>query len=144
MLRDLVPRAQVGIALNLAPVHPAGDSAADADAASRADGYFNRWYLDPLLRGAYPEDLQEAYRELEILPEVAEGDAEAIAAPLDFLGVNYYFRWVVAAGAGVSGAGDSSGQRAAGSGTAAPGAGAAPDRGRACGADRGSASWAFA
>jgi len=113
VLRDLVPRARVGIALNLAPVHPAGDSAADADAASRADGYFNRWYLDPLLRGAYPEDLQDAYRELELLPEVAEGDAEVIAAPLDFLGVNYYFRLVVAAGTG----------------TAAPGSGAAPDRG---------------
>ena len=140
VLRDLVPRAQVGIALNLAPVHPAGDGAADADAASRADGYFNRWYLDPLLRGAYPEDLQEAYRELEILPEVAEGDAEAIAAPLDFLGVNYYFRWVVAAGAGsaatgigtaASGAGGTSGRPAAGSGTAVPGTGAAPDRGTA-------------
>ena len=139
VLRDLVPGARVGIALNLAPVHPAGDGAADADAASRADGYFNRWYLDPLLRGAYPEDLQDAYRELEILPKVAEGDAEAIAAPLDFLGVNYYFRWVVAAGAGAadgtgtaaSGAGGPSGRPAAGSGTAAPGAGAAPDRGTA-------------
>ena len=123
VLRDLVPRARVGIALNLAPVHPAGDSAADADAASRADGYFNRWYLDPLLRGAYPEDLQDAYRELELLPEVAEGDAETIAAPLDFLGVNYYFRCVVAAGAGsaavgaaASGAGGTSGTPAAGSG----------------------------
>ena len=157
VLRDLVPRARVGIALNLAPVHPAGDSAADADAASRADGYCNRWYLDPLLRGAYPEDLQEAYRELEILPEVAEGDAEAIAAPLDFLGVNYYFRWVVAAGAGAaagtgtaaagaggasgrpaagggtvpSGAVGGSGKPAAGGGTVTPGTGAAPDRGTA-------------
>ena len=142
VLRDLVPRARVGIALNLAPVHPAGDSAADADAASRADGYLNRWYLDPLLRGTYPEDLQDAYRELELLPEVAEGDAETIAAPLDFLGVNYYFRWVVAAGVAAgaagaaaaakgaaSGAGRKSGRAAAGSGTAAPGTGAAPDRG---------------
>ena len=142
VLRDLVPRARLGIALNLAPVHPAGDSAADADAASRADGYVNRWYLDPLLRGAYPADLQDAYRELEILPEVAEGDAEVIAAPLDFLGVNYYFRWVVAAGAGAtagkgtaaSGTGGTAGRRAAGSGTAAPGT-AAGVRGTTPGAD---------
>ena len=105
VLRDLAPRARVGIALNLAPVHPAGDSAPDADAATRADGYFNRWYLEPLLRGAYPADLQDAYRELELLPEVEEGDAEVIAAPLDFLGVNYYFRWVVAAGAASGAAG---------------------------------------
>ena len=120
VLRDLVPRARVGIALNLAPVHPAGDSAADADAASRADGYFNRWYLDPLLCGAYPEDLQDAYRELELLPEVEEGDAEVIAAPLDFLGVNYYFRWVVAAGAGAAAT------DAAGTAPAGPAAGSGP------------------
>ena len=98
VLRDLAPRAQVGIALNLAPVHPAGDGAADADAATRADGYFNRWYLDPLFRGAYPEDLTAAYQELELLPEVYENDLAAIGAPLDFLGINYYFRYLIAAG----------------------------------------------
>ena len=104
VLRDLAPRARVGIALNLAPVHPAGDGAADSAAAERADGYFNRWYLDPLLRGAYPEDLTDAYRELDLLPEVYEYDLDTIAAPLDFLGVNYYFRYLVAAD-GANGAG---------------------------------------
>ena len=104
VLRDLAPRARVGIALNLAPVHPAGDGDADSAAAERADGYFNRWYLEPLLRGAYPEDLTDAYRELDLLPEVYEYDLATIAAPLDFLGVNYYFRYRVAAdGAGVRG-----------------------------------------
>ena len=96
VLRDLVPRAEVGIALNLSPAHPAGDGDGDAAAAQRADGYCNRWYLDALFRGAYPEDLTDAYRELELLPRVYEQDLAAIAAPLDFLGVNYYFRSVVA------------------------------------------------
>ena len=97
VLRGLAPRARVGIALGVAPVHPHGDGEADSAAAERADGYFNRWYLDPLLRGAYPEDLTEAYRELDKLPEVHEYDLAAIAAPLDFVGVNYYFRCLVAA-----------------------------------------------
>ena len=97
VLRDLAPRARVGIALNVAPVHPAGDGDADAAAAERADGYLNRWYLDPLLRGAYPADLTDAYRELDLLPRVHEYDLATISAPLDFLGVNYYFRWQVAA-----------------------------------------------
>lgn len=97
VLRDLAPRARIGIALNVAPVHPAGDGDADGAAVERADGYLNRWYLDPLLRGAYPEDLSDAYRELEVLPEVHEYDLATISAPLDFLGVNYYFRWLVAA-----------------------------------------------
>ena len=97
VLRDHAPRARVGIALGVAPVHPHGDGAADSAAAERADGYFNRWYLDPLLRGAYPEDLTDAYRELDLLPEVHEYDLDAIAAPLDFVGVNYYFRCLVTA-----------------------------------------------
>ena len=100
VLRDLAPRAQVGIALNVAPVHVVGDGDADAAAAERADGYFNRWYLDPLWRGSYPEDLTDAYRELDVLPEVHEYDLDVIAAPLDFLGVNYYFRYLVAADGG--------------------------------------------
>ncbi len=97
VLRDLVPQAQVGIALNLSPVHPAGDG--DSAAAQRADGYGNRWYLDPLFRAAYPEDLSDAYRELDLLPHGYEPDLATIAAPLDFLGVNYYFRSVVTSGA---------------------------------------------
>ena len=100
VLRDLAPRARVGIAVNVAPVHAAGDGDADQAAAARADGYFNRWYLDPLLRGAYPEDLTDAYRELDLLPQVHEYDLAAIAVPVDFVGVNYYSRYLVAADGG--------------------------------------------
>ena len=81
-------------------MHAAGDGDADGAAAERADGYFNRWFLDPLLRGAYPEDLTDAYRELDLLPDVHEYDLAAIAAPLDFVGVNYYSRHLVAADGG--------------------------------------------
>ena len=77
VLRDLAPPARVGIAVNVAPVHAVRDGDADQAAAERADGYFNRWYLDPLLRGAYPEDLTDAYRELELLPEMHEYDLES-------------------------------------------------------------------
>jgi beta-glucosidase len=84
--------AEVGIVVNLSPVEPASGSAEDADAARAADCHFNRWFLEPLFRGAYPDDLPFA-------PPVEDGDLEAIAAPLDFLGVNYYQRFVARAGA---------------------------------------------
>ena len=48
---------KLGIVLILSPVHAASDSAADRDAARRLDGTFNRWFLDPLFRGAYPADV---------------------------------------------------------------------------------------
>ena len=44
--------AQIGIALNQYPFHPADPSEADRDAARRMDGHLNRWFLDPVLRGA--------------------------------------------------------------------------------------------
>jgi len=84
---------QVGITLNLAPVHPASPAAEDVAAARRRDGYLNRWFLDPLFKGTYPEDMLAFYGQLA--PLVQPGDMARIAAPLDFLGVNYYTRNVV-------------------------------------------------
>ncbi len=54
--------ARVGIALNLSPCDPASDAPADADAATRMDGYLNRWFLDPLFGRGYPKDMLELYR----------------------------------------------------------------------------------
>jgi beta-glucosidase len=85
---------EVGITLNLAPVEPAGDANADAEAADRQDAYLNRWFLDPLFRGSYPADLLARFG--DDAPPIEPGDPERIAAPLDFLGVNYSFRSVVA------------------------------------------------
>lgn len=87
---------QVGITLNLSPVHPYGDSREDLAAAQRVDGLLNRWFLDPLFRGSYPADMVEHFRRLGLtLPEASEADMRLIAQSLDFLGVNYYTRQVV-------------------------------------------------
>jgi len=77
--------AEVGITLNLAPVH------GDPEAARRWDGHLNRWFLDPVLRGEYPADMVELYeREYGPLDCVKDGDLATIATPTGFLGVNYY------------------------------------------------------
>ncbi len=84
---------QVGITLNLSPIHAASQSEADQAAARRQDGFLNRWFLDPLFKGAYPPDMLELYGDLA--PQVAPGDMTRIQVPVDFLGVNYYTRGVV-------------------------------------------------
>jgi beta-glucosidase len=84
---------QVGIALNLQPVHPATVSAPDQAAARRFDGMLNRWFLDPLFRGSYPDDMLEQLGRLAPIPHA--GDMRRIATPIDFLGVNYYSRAVI-------------------------------------------------
>jgi len=97
-IRSAAPEAEVGITLNLAPAYPASPSAEDEAAAWRVDGEGNRWFLDPLFRGSYPADLLE--RNELVSPFVRDGDLEAIAAPLDFLGINNYFRFVVSGDGG--------------------------------------------
>jgi beta-glucosidase len=86
-------RCPLGIVLNQSSVTPATNSAADRALASREYARFVRWYLDPLLLGCYPDNAEPAAP-----PPVMAGDMAAIAAPLDFLGINYYTRiWASAA-----------------------------------------------
>lgn len=102
ILRARAPGAQVGITLNLCPAVPASCSPQDAAAAHAFDGYFNRWYLDPLAGKGYPEDrvracVDQGWLQGADLPFVLPGDLETIAVPTDFLGVNYYSRAVIRA-----------------------------------------------
>ncbi len=85
--------ASIGPVLNLSPIDAASDHAADVAAARRMDGHVNRWWLDPLYGRGYPADMIAAYG---IEPPVRGDDLAVIATPTDFLGVNYYFRQVVA------------------------------------------------
>jgi len=86
---------QIGITLNLAPMTPVDAHPAVADAVRRADGWQNRIFLDPLLRGAYPEDVRADLAGVTDFGFERDGDAATIAAPLDLLGVNYYQTQVV-------------------------------------------------
>jgi beta-glucosidase len=95
ILRGASPDSQVGITLDLHPVYAASDDPADVAAARHVDGFHNRWFLDPVFHGSYPEDMLEYFG--PNVPLVEEGDLEAIRAPIDFLGVNNYSRNLVRA-----------------------------------------------
>ncbi|MFT4211719.1 MAG: GH1 family beta-glucosidase [Microbacterium sp.] len=103
-LRGRDASLELGLTLNLTvadPVDPADP--ADRDAARRIDGQFNRWFLDPVFRGAYPADIVEDLRAAApgaaaALEEVVRpGDLDVISAPIDALGVNYYHGELVGA-----------------------------------------------
>jgi beta-glucosidase len=86
---------ELGITLDL--THVSGEPAA----ARRLDGHRNRWFLDAVLRGEYPADMVELYeRNVGPLDFVRDGDLEEIAAPIDFLGVNFYQPAIVRSGGG--------------------------------------------
>jgi len=85
--------SQVGIVLNYSPAHPASDREEDILAARLSDGGVARMFLDPLAGRPYPPDVVEAQRLR--LDMIEPGDADIIATPIDFLGLNNYTRAVV-------------------------------------------------
>jgi beta-glucosidase len=83
--------AQIGITLDLTVAIPATESEADRVAAGRLDGHHNRWFLDPVFRGRYPENMVAFYEQrFGPIDAILPGDLETIAQPIDFLGVNFY------------------------------------------------------
>lgn len=81
----------LGITLNLSNAVPNDpEDEVDLEAARRFDALQNRIFLDPLLRGEYPEDLLEDVSGLGLDEVILEGDLAIISAPLEFLGVNHY------------------------------------------------------
>ena len=96
-MRSARPEQRYGITLNLYPVTTISDDAPDRDAARRVDGLCNRLFLDPVLRGHYPDDVRADLEPIAGRDFIADDDAATIGAPIDFLGVNYYSRHVVRA-----------------------------------------------
>ncbi|HLS45955.1 MAG TPA: GH1 family beta-glucosidase [Ornithinicoccus sp.] len=81
----------LGLTLNFADVTPADpQSPGDLDAARRIDGLSNRYFVEPLFRGAYPADIRDDLRAVWPADLVVDGDLELISTPTDVLGVNYY------------------------------------------------------
>lgn len=101
VIRTNSPASSVGIALDCRPSMPATN--ADVAADRHFDGFRNRWFFDPVFGKGYPADMVAAYHEAGYfgpsrLPFVVPGDMAEIAAPIDFLGVNYYTSLAIRAG----------------------------------------------
>jgi beta-glucosidase len=85
-------RHEFSLALNFAPAIPDGSSPAHLEAARKFDGIHNRFFLDPVLGKGYPADVMAdvAHHGGRFAASVRDGDTDVIAAPIDWLGVNYY------------------------------------------------------
>ncbi|MGD0166416.1 MAG: GH1 family beta-glucosidase [Gaiellaceae bacterium] len=84
--------AKIGIAPNLHPTVAFTDSPEDIAAAELWDGFQNRWFLDPVFKGKYPEDMLAHYERFGFDAAIEDGDLAVIATPVDHLGVNFYHR----------------------------------------------------
>jgi beta-glucosidase len=90
IVRQSAPGARVGISHLFSDISPASEADADRAAARRLDGYENRWFLDAVTLGTYPEDMLAWYERQVPIDFIRDGDMRVAAAPTDFLGVNYY------------------------------------------------------
>lgn len=82
--------AKLGIVLNQWPAMPATDKEADVAEAEWEYARSVQWFMDPIFKGCYP---QKALDRMDLSRfHVHAEDMEIIRQPLDFLGVNYYFR----------------------------------------------------
>jgi beta-glucosidase len=97
-LKALRPSARVGSALSMSACEPATTSEEDKLATERAHAITNLWFLEPALKGQYPGALA-------FLPETAmgikSGDLEKMRAPLDFVGINLYYRTLASASSAI-------------------------------------------
>ena len=85
----------VGTAFSMPFACPASEGDADRAAAERGRAFTNVWFLEPSLKGRYPEALVGGLN-----PEragIQPDDMKIATAPLDFIGVNVYSREILAA-----------------------------------------------
>jgi len=88
------PKALVGGAFSMSPCEPATDSEDDRLAAERAHAITNIWFLEPALRGRYPEAFPF---NPAVFMKIQQDDLELVRAPFDFIGINVYYRTIVSA-----------------------------------------------
>ncbi len=92
-IKERRPEALVGTAVAFAATHPLADRERDRAAVRRVDA-LGRAFVDPLVGRGYPVE------ELPLLGQIERrvarpGDQQRIRFPLDFLGINHYFRLTV-------------------------------------------------
>lgn len=87
--QHLAPGSEVGITLNFTPPYAADTVPTTLERVAQLKRE-DRWFVEPLLKGQYPAGL---FADFGAEPANWEpGDMALIAAPIDFLGINYYTR----------------------------------------------------
>lgn len=84
----------LGIVLNFEHAQPLDNTQENLNAANRFDAIFNRWFIQAITTGTYPKAALVGLE--EHLPSGWQTQMAGISKPIDWLGVNYYTRQLVA------------------------------------------------
>lgn len=80
----------LGAVCNFEYAAPADDSPEAAKSAALYDAYYNRFFVEGLFKGRYPDEVMDGFA--PHMPDGWQDDFTTIQAPLDWLGLNYYTR----------------------------------------------------
>ncbi len=93
VMRDL-GMSNLGAVCNFEYAQPVDESPEAAKAAALYDGYYNQFFLSGLFKSRYPDIVMEGLE--PHMPRGWDQDFKTIQAPLDWVGLNYYTRKVIA------------------------------------------------
>ncbi|EIE1224388.1 beta-glucosidase [Vibrio vulnificus] len=91
IMRKNAPQSMHGCVFNATPAYPYSEQDVAAAEYSDAEGF--HWFIDPVLKGEYPQSVLE--RQAHNMPMILDGDLDIIRGDLDFIGINFYTRCVV-------------------------------------------------
>ncbi|KAK7359745.1 hypothetical protein VNO77_01710 [Canavalia gladiata] len=83
-----IQKGIIGIVMNAEWFEPLSNSWEDKLAAERAQSFFMNWFLDPIIVGKYPTEMQEILG--QDLPPFSRYDLDKLKSGLDFIGLNHY------------------------------------------------------
>lgn len=86
----------LGLVVNLEYSRPADNSEAAKSKADLYDAIYNRWFLGGVQKREYPKE--SLYYLEKHLPKNWEEDLATIGEPVDWIGINYYTRKLIAKG----------------------------------------------
>jgi len=84
----------LGAVFNLEWATPVDNTPEARQAADLYDGYYNRFFMDGVFKGTYPDNVLEGLE--PHLPIGWQDDFDIITTPVEWCGINYYTRKVIA------------------------------------------------
>lgn len=94
VFREIVKDGFIGIANVVSKVEPASNDEKDIKASKMVDEIVNWFFHDSVAKGIYPEGVRKLFEKFNI--DISEDDMKIISQPIDFFGVNYYTRQLIA------------------------------------------------
>ncbi|XP_054777312.1 beta-glucosidase 46-like [Prosopis cineraria] len=86
-------KGRIGIVLKAAWYEPVSNSTTDIMASQRALSFTFNWFLDPIVFGKYPSEMEKILG--AILPKFSSIEMVKLQRGLDYIGINYYTSYYV-------------------------------------------------